>query len=85
MESSEHGMDGATDSAASEAMEFITLLLSDPRVEARVHADPRLHQLWSDPQVQSCLATMRRMRDLGQELPAACPPAPPVEDNHPSH
>jgi hypothetical protein len=84
MESSMQEMDGATGGAESEAMEFITLLLSDPQVEARVHADPRLHQLWSDPQVQSCLATMRRMRDLGQELPAACPAAP-VESNHPSH
>jgi hypothetical protein len=38
----------------------VARLLADPRVEARVHADPRLHRLWSDPDVQRQLAEARR-------------------------
>jgi hypothetical protein len=44
-----------------QAMEFIVRLLSDPQIEARIHADPRLHQLWADPEVQRHLQMMRRM------------------------
>jgi hypothetical protein len=58
---------------ARQVMEFVTLLLSDPQIEARVHADERLHRLWSDPSVQRCLATMRQLKASGQPLPAACP------------
>ena len=58
---------------AQQAMELVILLLSDPQIEARVHADPRLHRLWSDPDVQRCLETMRRLKASGQPLPAACP------------
>jgi hypothetical protein len=43
------------------AMEFIVRLLSVPEVEARIHADPRLHRLWVDPAVQRHLEMMRRM------------------------
>jgi hypothetical protein len=68
----------ADTSAAREAMEFVTLLLSDPQIEARVHTDPRLHRLWSDPAVQRCLERMRRLRAAGQPLPAACPAEPPA-------
>jgi hypothetical protein len=66
----------ADTSEARQVMEFVTLLLSDPQIEARVHTDPRLHRLWSDPAVQRCLETMRRLKASGQPLPAACPAAP---------
>jgi hypothetical protein len=70
-----HGADSAAADTpeARRAMEFVTLLLSDPQIEARVHADERLHRLWSDPDVQRCLETMRRLKASGQPLPAACP------------
>lgn len=55
-----HGATAAADSA--QAMDFIVRLLSDPEVEARIHSDPRLHQLWSDPEVQRRLAELRRAR-----------------------
>jgi hypothetical protein len=42
------------------AMDFITRLLSDPEIEAMIHADPRLHELWSDPGVQRHLQMMRQ-------------------------
>jgi hypothetical protein len=63
MGSMDHGaMQGsgaaATDSA--QAVEFVVRLLSDPEVEARIHSDPRLHQMWSDPEVQRRLAELRR-------------------------
>jgi hypothetical protein len=83
----QHGMAGApADTArARQAMEFVTLLLSDPQIEARVHADPRLHRLWSDPDVQRCIETMRRLKASGQPLPAACPAAAPAGGKHPQH
>jgi hypothetical protein len=43
------------------AMEFIVRLLADPQVEARIHADPDLHRLWADPDVQRHLRMMRQM------------------------
>ena len=59
----------ATDSA--QALDFVVRLLSDPEVEARIHSDPRLHQMWSDPEVQRRLAELRR----GQ-------PAAPAAEQH---
>jgi hypothetical protein len=53
----ERGAAAASDGAR--ALEFVLRLLSDPEVEARIHADPRLHQLWSDPDVQRRLAELR--------------------------
>jgi hypothetical protein len=56
------------------AMEFIVRLLADPQVEARIHADPELHRLWADPQVQHHLQMMRRMHGPaaeGDEEPGA--------------
>ncbi|CAN5754682.1 hypothetical protein BH23GEM9_BH23GEM9_12150 [soil metagenome] len=47
------------------AMEFIVRLLADPQIEARIHADPRMHQLWADPDVQRHLQMMRRMHGPG--------------------
>lgn len=47
--------------------EFILQLLADPSVESRIHADPRLHRLWSDPDVQ------RRLQELRQARPARTP------------
>jgi hypothetical protein len=57
----------AMDPEMHQAMEFIVRLLSDPRIEARIHADPRLHQLWADPEVQQHLQMMRRMHGPGAE------------------
>jgi hypothetical protein len=66
---------GATEEDRRQAIEFIVRLLSDPAVEARVHADPELHQLWLDPEVQRRLAELR-----AQAGPPA--PAPPNEHRH---
>ncbi|CAN5567945.1 hypothetical protein BH24GEM3_BH24GEM3_16770 [soil metagenome] len=57
----------AMDPEMHQAMEFIVRLLSDPRIKARIHADPRLHQLWADPEVQQHLQMMRRMHGPGAE------------------
>ncbi len=66
----EHGEHGAADATAAadsaQAMDFVVRLLSDPEVEARIHTDPRLHELWSDPEVQ------RRLKEL-RARPAAAP------------
>ncbi|HEX2187345.1 MAG TPA: hypothetical protein VHG51_00545 [Longimicrobiaceae bacterium] len=44
-----HGADAGTTAPDREkALEFAARLLSDPAVEARIHADPRLHRLRSD-------------------------------------
>ena len=72
-----HAMDhgamrhGAAASDSAQAIDFAVRLLSDPEVEARIHSDPRLHQLWSDPEVQRRLAELRRAR-----------PAAPAADAH---
>ena len=57
-----------SDEDRRQAIEFIVRLLSDPAVEARVHADPELHQLWLDPEVQRRLAELRAQ--AGQPAPA---------------
>ena len=69
------------EAAARAAMEFVTLLLSDPQVESRIHTDPEMHRLWSDPAVQRCLETMRAIKAAGGTLPPTCPalPAPQRE------
>lgn len=56
------GLGGANVSAEDRrrATEFIVRLLSDPAVEGRIHSDPELHRLWSDPDVQRRLAELRR-------------------------
>jgi hypothetical protein len=54
------GMDGMN-MEMHRSMEFIVRLLSDPQIEAKIHADPRLHQLWADPEVQRHLQMMRQM------------------------
>jgi hypothetical protein len=63
-------------------MELIVRLLADPRVEARVHADPRLHELWEDPEVQRHLEMMRRMHPVHEGHTPADPAAP---DPHAAH
>ncbi|HEY0036244.1 MAG TPA: hypothetical protein VGB66_06120, partial [Longimicrobium sp.] len=71
MQGMDHGSMGGSGAAASDsaqALDFVVRLLSDPEVEARIHSDPRLHQLWSDPAVQ------RRLTELRRGQPAA--PAP---------
>ncbi|MEW5926093.1 MAG: hypothetical protein AB1941_01270 [Gemmatimonadota bacterium] len=69
-----HSMPGAGGgveaSDRAQAMDFIVRLLSDPAVEARIHSDPQLHQLWADPEVQ------RRLAELRKNSPAAARPAP---------
>ena len=52
-------------SAEARAAEFIVRLLSDPAVEARIHADPVLHRIWSDPDVQRRLAELRAAQSGG--------------------
>ncbi len=46
-------------SSEERAIDFIVRLLSNPAVEARIHADPRLERLWNDPAVQSRLRELR--------------------------
>ena len=58
-----HAGHGAAGAASAEEVErgldFVVRLLADPEVAARVHADPELHRLWSDPEVQRRLAELR--------------------------
>ena len=63
-----HGGGAAAASDSAQALDFVVRLLADPQVEARIHADPRLHQLWSDPEVQ------RRLAELRSAQPAAAQP-----------
>jgi hypothetical protein len=63
------GAHGMADMAMHPAMEFVVLLLADPQVEARIHADPRLHEIWSRPEVQEHLRMIREMYGGGREQP----------------
>lgn len=69
MQGMNHGsmprMEGASEADRQQAMEFVVRLLSDPRVEARVHEDPELHRLWIDPEVQRRLAELRAAQSPG--------------------
>jgi hypothetical protein len=67
----EHGA-AASPGEVERGLDFVARLLSDPEVAARVHADPELHRLWSDPEVQRRLA----------ELRARQAPAAPAHDHH---
>lgn len=71
------------------AMEFIVRLLSDPEVEARIHSDPQLQQLWEDPKVQEHLQMMRQMHGLdgaGHDGHGAQPvPKRPAGTQHQQH
>ncbi len=58
-EHSMEGMGAPGEADVRQAMEFMVRLLSDPRIQARIHADPQLHGLWSDPEVQRRLDMMR--------------------------
>jgi hypothetical protein len=58
--------------AMHRAMEFIVRLLADPQVDARIHADPRLHEIWARPAVQQYLQRLREMH--GGAVPVAVPP-----------
>ncbi len=71
-----------SDAERRQAIEFVIRLLNDPQVEARIHADPQLHRLWSDPGVQECLAALRKLKAAGQPLPALCPAAPSPPHKH---
>jgi hypothetical protein len=76
------GMQGMPGMSAEmhQAMEFIIRLLGDPEIEARIHADPRLHRLWEDPEVQRHLQMMRRMHGTGESDEVR--PAPPPQHQH---
>lgn len=63
-----HGMEGMP-GGMHRAMEFILRLLADPQVEARIHADPRLHEIWMRPAVQQHLRMMREMHGGGAPAP----------------
>jgi hypothetical protein len=58
-----HAQHGMT-SEMHQAMEFVLRLLADPQVDARIHANPGLHQLWADPEVQRHLQMMRQMHGV---------------------
>jgi hypothetical protein len=66
------------------AMEFIVRLLADPQVESRIHATPRLHELWEDPALQRMLQMLRRMHapDAGADAPAQGGAAPAAHAGH---
>jgi hypothetical protein len=64
---------GATSRMTPATVDFVVRLLSDPQVEARIHSDPRLHRLWSDPEVQRRLAELRA---TGVTTPAPATPSP---------
>jgi hypothetical protein len=57
------------ESAMRVMAEFITRLLADPQVEARIHATPRLHELWTDAALQRHLRMMRERSGLQQPDP----------------
>jgi hypothetical protein len=60
-----HEMPGMTP-GMHRAMEFIVRLLADPQVEARIHADPRMHEIWARPAVQEYLRMIRQMHGSEQ-------------------
>lgn len=62
------------------AIEFIVRLLSDPAVEGRIHSNPELHRLWSDPDVQRRLAELRRTSASPNERDATLKLRPPREN-----
>jgi hypothetical protein len=65
-EHAEHGhMDASDMEAMHRAMEFLVRLLADPQVESRIHATPRLHELWQDPELQRIIQMLRRMHPPG--------------------
>jgi hypothetical protein len=65
-----HDMTGMTPEL-HRALDFVARLLADPQVDARIHADPRLHQIWARPAVQQYLRMLREMHGGG-----ATPPEP---------
>jgi hypothetical protein len=68
----QHEMMMPMDAGMHRVMELIVRLLSDPQIESRIHADPRLHELWADPEVQKHLQMMRRMHGgAGADHPGA--------------
>jgi hypothetical protein len=79
------GAHGMADREMHRAMEFIVRLLSDPEIESRIHADPRLHRLWEDPEVQRHLEMMRRMHPPGPQGHEGHGVQPPRPDPPPPH
>lgn len=65
MQGMDHGAISGAAADSAQAVEFVVRLLSDPAVAARVHSDPELHRLWSDPEVQRRLAELRRTQPPG--------------------
>lgn len=65
----QHDAGGMTETEMHKLMELVVRLLSDPGVEARIHADPRLHELWADADVQRLIDRMRRLHAPGAGQP----------------
>jgi hypothetical protein len=77
-----------------QATEFIVRMLADRTVERRIHSDPALQKLWSDPDVQRRLAELRReqaatgagKRDSVKAPMPSMPSMPSMRpDSSPSH
>lgn len=81
MNSSMDSMSMPMGSSLSARMDLLVRLLNDPTIESRIHADPALYALYRDPEVQRCLAELKRLRAEGRPMPAACP----VPDNPHKH
>ncbi|MFL5537532.1 MAG: hypothetical protein ACJ8J0_00985 [Longimicrobiaceae bacterium] len=69
MQGMDHGAVSGAAADSAQAVDFVVRLLSDPQVAARVHADPELHRLWSDPEVQRRLAELRRGQPVAPVSP----------------
>lgn len=67
------------------ALEFIVILLSDPEVAARVHADPALHLLWSDPEVQARLQELQQLNPQSGSATTTEPPSGTPAPAAPEH
>ena len=64
-------MSGAmTDEERRIRTDFIVRLLSDSTVASRIHSDPELHRLWSDPDVQKRIQELQNARGVGNPRPA---------------
>jgi hypothetical protein len=97
MATPDHAVTPSTSATAEDrrqATEFIVRMLADPAVEARIHADPALQKLWTDPDVQRRLAELRRAqaaKGAGRRDSVAAPmkampmprQAPAPEHQHP--
>ena len=76
---------GASDAETRLKNDFVLRLLADPAIEARIHANPELHRLWSDPEVQKRLQELRAEKartPAPRTAPRTTPPPPPPAAPH---